>query len=696
MKTSRDRPPHAVLVVENVSLARDHRLQKQARSLLAADFRVSVVCRADPDNARFGDVALCQYPAPPEGNSKLGFLMEYGYSLLMATACLARLWLCERFDVLQISGTPDIYFLAAAPFRLAGVPVVLDQRDLSPELYEVRYRRRGRLYRLLRRLERASYRAADHVLVVNRSLADVAEQRGGVPAEWVTVVGNGPRIADIAESEPDQELKGGCRYLCCWVGLMGPQDQLPLAIDIVDELVHRVGRTDTRFAFIGDGESRAAAQARVTELGLAEHLHFTGWLPKEQVFEYLATADIAVEPNLEDIVTPVKGLEYMAFGVPFVSFDVTETARIAGDAAVRVPRGDVAAFAAAIDSLLDDPQRREHMARAGQRLIHEQLSWDHQSIRYLEVLQALGARRRRQTDSLTTARGASAMASSGNGPAYQPRLKTRARTILRARVSEFPWVYLSFARRKYPGPSPEVVGRETQLLIDGYTRSASTYAVYGLQLAQEHPVRMAHHLHAAAQVVQAVRWGIPTLVLVREPRGAVLSQVVREPGVAVRDCLAAYVRYHERLLPYRERLVVADFETVTHNFREVVQQVNTRFGMHLDLPPADGSPEVFDFIAQRARLSQVLLAFESGTVSKDDARRELEALARRPSSTAERETWMPSTERQRAKDALAAAWDRPVYARLRARAESVYQMLLDASDERGDSASVTAIARSAL
>jgi hypothetical protein len=151
----------------------------------------------------------------------------------------------------------------------------------------------------------------------------------------------------------------------------------------------------------------------------------------------------------------------------------------------------------------------------------------------------------------------------------QATLTRRARHRLRTRVSELPGLYLPFARHKYPGPSPEVISSATEFVIDGYTRSASTFAVYALQLAQPTPVRLAHHLHAPAQLVEAARAGVPALAVIREPQGAILSQLIREPDVALRDALVAYARFYERLLPYRDRFVVADFEEVTKDFGAV-------------------------------------------------------------------------------------------------------------------------------
>ena len=163
------------------------------------------------------------------------------------------------------------------------------------------------------------------------------------------------------------------------------------------------------------------------------------------------------------------------------------------------------------------------------------------------------------------------------GPPAVPPLR-RARHRLRTYVSEHPPVYLAFARHKYTWHGTEPIGPGTELVIDGYTRSATTFAVYAFQLSQARPVRLAHHLHAPAQLIEAARRGVPALALIREPRGAILSQLTREPGVALRDALVAYSRFYEHLLPYRDSLVAGEFEQVTHDFGTVVRELNRRFG----------------------------------------------------------------------------------------------------------------------
>ena len=388
------RAPHVLLIVENVPLARDHRLRKQVGTLLAHGYRVTVICRADPRNHAYPGVRVREYHAPADATSKLGFIREYGYSLVRAGWLTLRVFLGGPFDAIQVSGTPDIYFTIGAPFKVLGRPLVLDQRDLSPELYELRFgRHSGLVYRALCWLERISYRVADHVITVNRSLESIAYTRGRLPSGKVSIVGNGPVLARAQKTPPRMDLKQGKRFLCCWLGFMGPQDRVDVALRAIHHLVHVIGRTDCHFAFIGDGEARPASEALAAELGIKEWTSFPGWADQDEAFAYLSTADLALEPNLEEIVAPVKGMEYMAFGVPFVAFDLRETRRLAEGAAAYARPGDVAGFAGLIDRLLDDPERRAEMGQVGRRLVEDRIAWDKQETAYLEVYQKLLRRR---------------------------------------------------------------------------------------------------------------------------------------------------------------------------------------------------------------------------------------------------------------------------------------------------------------
>jgi glycosyltransferase involved in cell wall biosynthesis len=382
-------------MIENVPLGRDHRLKKHAAALVEAGVDVTVICPRDPSNAKVPDVRVLDYKPPREGSSKWGFVWEYAYSLAVAAFLLARVFVTRGFDVIQMSSTPDIYFVVTAPFRLLGKKVVFDWKDPSPELYEARYGGRGLVHRTLQRLERASFAVAHHTFVVNESLRDFAMTRGGVKEEDVTIVGNGPVLARTQPRPARADLFRGRRHLVCLLGMMGPQDKVDLAIEAIDHLVHQLGRKDTAFAFVGVGDFVPEAKAMVGQRGLEEWVTFPGWVEEDFAFTYLSTADVGIEPNLEEFVSPVKAMEYMAFGLPFVAFDVAETHRLADGAGVYAKPGDVVDFARLLDDLLNDSDKRQQMGEIGKHRVQNAIAWDHQKMAYLEVYSQLLDRRSR-------------------------------------------------------------------------------------------------------------------------------------------------------------------------------------------------------------------------------------------------------------------------------------------------------------
>jgi hypothetical protein len=255
------------------------------------------------------------------------------------------------------------------------------------------------------------------------------------------------------------------------------------------------------------------------------------------------------------------------------------------------------------------------------------------------------------------------------------RMRHRARTM----VFEYPAVYLPFARRKYRGPSPAVIGPETELVIDGYFRSANTFAVYAFQLSQDRLVRLAHHLHAPAQLIKAARSGIPALLLVRQPRDAILSELIYD-DVALPDAMVAYSRYYSSLLPYLDSLVVGEFTQVTSDFGAVIRRLNARFGTSfVEFRHSEASTrECLALVRQRGS-SDVLLSFETGVITREELSRELSALERKTKPPELREAWVPSQERTRAKAALLEQWLNPGLARLRDRTQFVYEQVRSAA-----------------
>jgi glycosyltransferase involved in cell wall biosynthesis len=114
---------------------------------------------------------------------------------------------------------------------------------------------------------------------------------------------------------------------------------------------------------------------------------------KQMISRYLSSAEVGLSPDplnpFNDVSTMNKTLEYMAFELPVVSFDLRETRVSAGDAAAYVADGDIAGFARAVAEVIDDPERGAAMGAKGRERIERTLGWPHQRERYVAVYRAL-------------------------------------------------------------------------------------------------------------------------------------------------------------------------------------------------------------------------------------------------------------------------------------------------------------------
>lgn len=206
---------------------------------------------------------------------------------------------------------------------------------------------------------------------------------------------------------------------------------------------------------------------------------------------------------------------------------------------------------------------------------------------------------------------------------WSKKIITELRFTLRAAVACHPPLYFPLQRLR-PRRRHLLVTRDTEIVIEGYPRSANTFAVAAFLLAQGRPVKIAHHLHVPAQVIRAVQWGIPTIVLIRTPEKAVLSLLVREPKMSAGRALRDYIAFYRTIAPYRERFVVAPFEEVISDFGRVIDRVNERF--HTSFRSFEHTDEnvqkVFKLVEEMDKADQQKTTVTETTVARPSTIRE--------------------------------------------------------------------------
>jgi hypothetical protein len=264
---------------------------------------------------------------------------------------------------------------------------------------------------------------------------------------------------------------------------------------------------------------------------------------------------------------------------------------------------------------------------------------------------------------------------------WRRRLQYEMRTM----AADHPAVYLRFVRRAHAAGPGKVLAADTELVIDGYTRSASTFAVVAFQLAQPRPVRVARHTHAPAQLIAAARRGVPVLVCTRPPEATVLSAVIREPHVAISQALRSYARFYAKVLPYSSSFTVATFAEVTTDFGVVIDRINERYGTAFarfehDEASAEKCFELIELRSRRGPTRKAVADFQSGLIGIA----ELHEIVARHGDEDEpplHETMVarPSAARNAMKASLRARYNDSDLAPLRRRAESAYEHFLSAA-----------------
>jgi glycosyltransferase involved in cell wall biosynthesis len=269
--------------------------------------------------------------------------------------------------------------------RLAGnIPVVwgIHHTNLEPGENKPGTLRIARLNAFL------SKRLPRRIVCCSHSTREV-HARAGYADDKMVVIPNGFDLSELrpdpaARQEVRRELEVGERApLVGMVARFHPQKDHASFLEAAKILHGRL--PDVRFLLCGDGvtcENRALSD-RVRQAGLADHAHLLGM--RGDAPRLLAALDVAVLSSVGEAFPLVLG-EAMACGVPCVSTDVGDAARIIGETGQVVPPRDPAALAAAVERVLNlEPDRRRELGMAARRRIEENYSLEKAAAQYQEI-----------------------------------------------------------------------------------------------------------------------------------------------------------------------------------------------------------------------------------------------------------------------------------------------------------------------
>jgi glycosyltransferase involved in cell wall biosynthesis len=370
--------PVVAMLVRN-AMVRDSRVEKEARTLVAAGYEVVVVAHAgaglpereERDGYRIRRVARASAAIP-------------GVRFFRHAARLRDALLAEHPDVLHAHDSDALRAVGQAAQR-AGVPFVYDAHELW--LHRPR-RGRSRPYQAAARwwygrVERNLLPQAAAVVTVSEPIARHLEREYALPR--VDVVANYPTLDELADGGPSRSIRdlpgaGGipedAPIVLYLGGLMAERglESLVAAMPAVDGNAHLV--------LLGEGELAPRLREQAEGLGIAGRVHVLAPVPVAQVVAYAASADLGISPTVDAGLNnryslPNKLFQYMAAGLPVVASDFPQIRAVVEDSGtgVTVDTADPGRLAAAITGVLARPDRGQGMGRAGREAVIDRFHW---------------------------------------------------------------------------------------------------------------------------------------------------------------------------------------------------------------------------------------------------------------------------------------------------------------------------------
>lgn len=160
----------------------------------------------------------------------------------------------------------------------------------------------------------------------------------------------------------------------------------------VDRLIRGVAKlnyTDISILIVGDGYLIPSLKKLAEELGISEHVHFTGSVPKEDIYNYISAMDILTLPNTEWYCSPVKLFEYGAFGKTILAVDEAGVSDVMSTDEGLLFENNDSAFQEALLAAITDVDANKIKAQNFKQKVLKKHTWRANALKVLQHINSI-------------------------------------------------------------------------------------------------------------------------------------------------------------------------------------------------------------------------------------------------------------------------------------------------------------------
>jgi len=278
-------------------------------------------------------------------------------------------------DIVHCHSRRGADFLGGWAAKTAGVPAILSRRVDNPEPAWTAALR---------------YRPYDKVIAISENIASVLTGNGFDGSRLVVI--RDAVDVDSINAAPDNGVLqrefgiAPTAFSIAVVAQLIPRKGHRFILDVLPGLCAE--HPFIKVIFFGAGESEADLRALSRKLGLSATVNFAGF--RHDLDEYLAAFDLLVHPAEREGLG-VAMLKGAAAELPVIAFDIAGASEAVahGKTGVLIPPGDLSALQKAIELMIDEPQLREDLGRAGKQRMRDDFSIETMVESHLEVYEQI-------------------------------------------------------------------------------------------------------------------------------------------------------------------------------------------------------------------------------------------------------------------------------------------------------------------
>ncbi len=315
------------------------------------------------------------------------------HGIIRRGACWWHLTICWAVTAIGCCPGVDCFFAADHLLpRFGAIRSIINIRDLSFILFPQYHTRFSRTFQRLMMPRFA--RHATHIVVPSSSTQRDIETHYDVPSDRITVIPEGVdeqfRRPVLAQERSRIRTTYDLPHpFVLYVGTLEPRKNIAGLVDAFVEVVRARGDQPLDLVLAGKlGWLHQPIVEHIAASGLGERVRRIGYVADADLPALYAAAEVFAFPSwYEGFGLPP--LEAMACGTPVVSSNAGSLAEVVGDAGLLVDPASPCDLAAALRSVIDRPDLREQLARAGQQRAAD-YTWERTAQRTAEVIRCYG------------------------------------------------------------------------------------------------------------------------------------------------------------------------------------------------------------------------------------------------------------------------------------------------------------------